>query len=277
FQLPAGGHHAISAFNFLIVYGPFISASCFVPLLCVWVLQRREKLLPKAVCEGLVLLALTAFIIPNTLVIISGSGWYFLDVARWAGVWAGLYWFSLSRYAAWQPEHWVGAMRGNVRKPHYFALLLLGMALADGVAAFKTSTLDEARRMASAEGYGAKLLSALSQEERRADVAVYVPRGSAYWAWPEKCEGTQGKYSATQGYFFQAMAGMPILNPYPYDESPCAFRYSEYVFGHEALRPPPEGETDAWLCATAQRAGFAQLLVLDGTAMQPEFRTLSCR
>jgi hypothetical protein len=129
-------------------------------------------------------------------------------------------------------------------------------------------------REAAEKSYGAALLRALPPGDARGMTAVYVPEASMFWEWPEVCDGYAGARARTQGFFFQGVAGFPVLNGWPYDRKPCGQRDSEFIFGQEKLSPP-EGEPDAWLCEEAQRRGFDTVLILQDGA-QPDYRRLAC-
>lgn len=307
YQLPGYAQNALSPLFFLRAFGPLILLSPLLPvLLLVWLQRRVAKLDNQDAWVGVALCAAGAICIPNLIAVVGGSGWYFLDVIRWVGIWALGLWvaqpavleaFPLLQEGQFAALH--AASRARRNSPHAAWLLLVVLAAGDAAYgirdAISMAQAEAQRQMAfwqlaplkqgggllgrdvatiTKQGYGAQLLQALGDVPRTGSIAVYIPKGSAYWRWPQQCDGYAGPLARTQGFFFQAMAGMPILNGVPYDEKPCGQRDSEFIFGLKALQPPAD-ENNGWLCAEAHARGFTQLRILQ-EGPEPGFRTLDC-
>jgi len=298
-------------FPYLLTYGPFVIVAPFLPFALLVFLRRcathlhqgmtQQVVIPARLLEGIGIVSIAAFAIPNVIDIESGSGWYFLDVPRWIGLWALLLWL---------PQGQVIAFMQQCDKNYLLLLaVLVVVALGQGVASFKTEVIDPIQLMAKKEiawnkdihpeafagkggllgpaviaadeqGYGRHLLEALKhiiiQKDFSGKTAIYIPSGNFFWSWPEECIGaTQGRYSRTQGFYFQAMPGIPVLNSWPYDKHECDFRTAERFFGQKKLIPPAR-EDQAWICSVAQKNHFDTILLLSGDKMQSYFKRVNC-
>ncbi|NBO18373.1 MAG: hypothetical protein EBV03_03935 [Proteobacteria bacterium] len=220
YQLPVYTQTAIFPLYLMRAFGPLITLSSLLPLLLLAWLHQRVAPLPKMPWVGVGLCAAGALGISNSIAVIGGSGWYFMDVIRWVGIWALGLWLAqpqvLARFPLLQEGAFDALYAAGLRKnkPHMVLALLLVLAMGDaayGIRDAVSLAQAEAQRQiaqyqlvllkqgggllgrevatAARQGYGAQLLAALEGTPKDGHTAVYIRKGSPYWRWPEQCDG----------------------------------------------------------------------------------------